>query len=223
MSDFIWTDVQGNEAEELAVELSRILQPAPPKEQMAFKVAALPFYADYKLFGMPVPGQPGAAIFFLRGNGEFLPLDGSNVPIYLLNQKAPVVLNRETVPAYAKFFFDLVRGKYGRFIIVEKPEDIAWLPDASEEDKERVNQLLQPLTYKSLGRDNRFMLSATVLFRNALFSTNIRVCAVAEAPGEDAEKEPGKIVGEMELTDEQLLAENLSLPEEPISLRLALE
>lgn len=43
MSDFIWTDVQGNEAEELAVELSRILQPAPPKEQMAFKVAALPF------------------------------------------------------------------------------------------------------------------------------------------------------------------------------------
>lgn len=116
-----------------------------------------------------------------------------------------------------------MRGKYGRFIIVEKPEDIAWLPDASEEDKERVNQLLQPLTYKSLGRDNRFMLSATVLFRNALFSTNIRVCAVAEAPGEDAEKEPGKIVGEMELTDEQLLAENLSLPEEPISLRLALE
>lgn len=45
-----------------------------------------------------------------------------------LVEVAPIKLTAETLPSYA-IFFHYVRGEIGRFIIVEKPEDVAWLPN----------------------------------------------------------------------------------------------
>lgn len=53
-------------------------------------------------------------------------LDWTNAPIYKLNESVPIVLDDKTVGFYVRFFFTYVRGRHGRFLIVESVDDIAW-------------------------------------------------------------------------------------------------
>lgn len=160
------------------------------------RVASLPWYDEYKFYVLQDHEQT-RYMLYKPGDAELL--NWTNEILYRVNDKAPIRLDRKNVIPYAKFFFHYVRGQLGRFIIVEKPDDVAWLDNASEEEMQKVNDRLMPVTYKGIGRDNRYLLTASVVFKNALFKTNIRV-----APD-----------GLMELTDEELLLEDLNVPIDP--------
>jgi hypothetical protein len=163
---------------------------------LEMRATALPWLDEYKFYQLQDSEQTR---YMLYKPGDAEMLNWTNEIIYRTNDKAGIHLDRKNVLLYAKFFFHYVRGQLGRFIIVEKPDDVAWLDSASEEEMQKVNDRLQPLTYKGIGRDNRYLLTATVVFKNALFKTNIRV-----APD-----------GLMELTDEELLLEDLNVPIDP--------
>jgi hypothetical protein len=160
------------------------------------RCAPLPWYDEYKFYTVADHEQT-RYLLYKPGDAELL--NWTNEIIYRVNEKAPIKLDRKNVIAYARFFFHYVRGQLGRFIIIEKPEEIAWLDNASEAEMEKVAQRLMPVTYKGIGRDNRYLLTSTVIFKNALFKTNIRVA-------QD---------GLMELTDEELLLEDLNVPIDP--------
>ncbi len=160
------------------------------------RVANLPWYDEYKFYVLQDHEQT-RYMLYKPGDAELL--NWTNEILYRVNDKAPIRLDRKNVIPYAKFFFHYVRGQLGRFIIVEKPDDVAWLDNATEEEMQKVNDRLMPVTYKGIGRDNRYLLTASVVFKNALFKTNIRV-----APD-----------GLMELTDEDLLLEDLNVPIDP--------
>jgi hypothetical protein len=156
----------------------------------------MPWYDEYKFYILQDQEQTR---YMLHKAGDPELMNWTNEVIYRVNDKAPIKVDRKNVNLYAKFFFHYVRGQLGRFIIVEKPDDVAWLDNANAEEMQKVADRLQPLTYKGIGRDNRFLLAATVVFKNALFKTNIRVA-------QD---------GLMELTDEELLLEDLNVPIDP--------
>ncbi|NDE90985.1 MAG: hypothetical protein EB059_07610 [Alphaproteobacteria bacterium] len=160
------------------------------------RVSPLTWYDDYNFYILQDHEQT-RHMLYKPGDAELL--NWTNEVIYRVNDKAPIRLDRKNVIPYAKFFFHYVRGQLGRFIIVEKPEEVAWLDNATPEEMQKVNDRLMPVTYKGIGRDNRYLLTASVVFKNALFKTNIRV-----APD-----------GLMELTDEELLLEDLNVPIDP--------
>lgn len=160
------------------------------------RVAALPWYDEYKFYVLQDHAQT-RNMLYKSGDPELM--NWTNEIIYRVNDKAPIKLDRKNVILYSKFFFHYVRGQLGRFIIVEKPDEVAWLDNANQDEMQKVADRLMSVTYKGIGRDNRFLLTATVVFKNALFRTNIRVA-------QD---------GLMELTDEELLLEDLSVPIDP--------
>ena len=160
------------------------------------RAASVSWYDEYKFYILQDHEQT-RYMMYKPGDAELL--NWTNEIIYRVNDKAPIKLDRKNVIAYAKFFFHYVRGQLGRFIIVEKPDDVAWLDNATPEEMQKVNDRLMPVTYKGIGRDNRYLLTASVVFKNALFKTNIRVASD----------------GLMELTDEELLLEDLNVPIDP--------
>ncbi len=126
-----------------------------------------------------------------------------------LVEVAPIKLTAETLPSYA-IFFHYVRGEIGRFIIVEKPEDVAWLPKATKKEEFRVAARLMPLAYH--GVDGLFTLTGTVIFQDALFRTDIKV-APREMDVFDPELGGPEhlTIGELKLTNEELLLEELNV------------
>ncbi len=201
----------------IAPELSPII--LPPGSTLV-QVADLPFYEEFKLYGLTdLRLPPGNVRYMLYRQGSVNWMDWTNEPIYRVNEIAPIKLAPETLVPYAKFFFHWVRAQLGRFIIVERPEDVRWLPEATDLEKTGAAGHLMPLTYQGIDQDGLFTLTGTVIFRNALFRTDIKV-----APGEmdviDPESEAPEhfSIGQMKLTDEELLIEDLHIPVDQMGL-----
>ncbi len=188
-----------------------------PADKTLVQVAALPFYDEYKLYALTDMTLPPPNVrYVLYKEGDLHIMNWTNEPIYEVNEKAPIKLDRKTLVAYARFFFHYVRGQLGRFIIVEKPEEVVWLDNATDKEKADMAAKLLPVTYKGIGRDNLFTLTATVVFKNALFKTDIKI-APYEMDVFDAEAGVPEhfTIGQMKLTNEELLLEELNLPIDP--------
>jgi len=215
MIDLPFETVPKEEAEAFLEKIAHDLLPVKmPEGKTVIKVSSLPFYDEYKLYALqdltlPEPNTR----YILYKDGELVIMNWTNEPIYEVNEKAPIKLDKKTLPVYASFFFNFVRGQLGRFIIVEKPEDVSWLENATDEEKAKVNELLMPIKYKGIGRDNLFTLTATVVFKNALFKTDIKVAPYElEVFDQEAGAQEQFTIGQLKLTNEDLLLEDLNIP-----------
>jgi hypothetical protein len=205
-------------AKSFLAEIADALSPVTVSEaNTTVLTTALPFYDEVKLYvlkdtTMPEPNER----YVLHKTGSTTLLNWTNEPIYSVNESAPIKLDRKSLVPYSKFFFHYVRGQLGRFIIVEKPEEVTWLANATDKEKAEVAKHLMPVAYKGIGRDQLFTLTATVIFKNALFRTDIKV-APYEMDVFDAEAgQPEHFtIGQMKLTNEELLLEELNVPIDP--------
>lgn len=188
-----------------------------PAGKTTVSVVDLPFYDDFKFYAfsdttLPQPNTRYA----LYKPGDISMMNWTNEPIYSVNERAPIKLDRKTVITYAKFFFHYVRGQLGRFIIVEKPEEVVWLANANDKEKAEVASRLMPVTYKGIGRDNLYTLTASVVFKNALFKTDIKIAPYEMDVFDPETNQPEHFtIGQMKLTNEDLLLEELNVPIDP--------
>ncbi len=218
MIDLKFADLDSAAVQKLLGDIASDIAPVKLAEgKTSVQVAELPFYEEFKLYALSdttLP-QPNTR-YILYKQGDVSLLNWTNEPIYSVNERAPIKLDRKTTVPYAKFFFHYVRGQLGRFIIVEKPEEVVWLANANDKEKAAVAEKLMPVTYKGIGRDNLYTLTATVVFKNALFKTDIKI-APYEMDVFDAElNQPEHFtVGQMKLTNEDLLLEELNVPIDP--------
>lgn len=199
---------------EITPEIAPVKLPLDKTLVQAMPLAFYPEHKFYAITDMTLP--PPNVRYMLYKPGDVNLMNWTNEPIYTVNEKAPIKLDRKTLVPYAKFFFHFVRGQLGRFIIVEKPEEVVWLPDANDKEKADVAAHLMPVTYKGIGRDNLFTMTCTVVFKNALFRTDIRV-APYEMDVYDPELGAPEhfTIGQMKLTNEELLLEELNVPIDP--------
>src|ERR1700722_16080081 len=176
MIDFKFKPLDAAAAKKLVEDIASEITPVKlPADKTTVQVADLVFYDDFKFYALSDTTLPAPNTgYILYKPGDISLMNWTNEPIYSVNERAPIKLDRKTVIPYAKFFFHYVRGQLGRFIIVEKPEEVVWLPNANEKEKADVASRLMPVTYKGIGRDNLYTLTATVVFKNALFKTDIR-------------------------------------------------
>jgi hypothetical protein len=188
-----------------------------PEGKTTIQVADLPFYDEYKFYTLSdTTLPPPNTRYILYKPGDVSVLNWTNEPIYSVNERAPIKIDRKTCLPYAKFFFHYVRGQLGRFIIVEKPDEVVWLTNATDKEKADVAERLTPVTYKGIGRDNLITLTATVVFKNALFKTDIKIAPFEMDVFDPEVGAPEHFtIGQMKLTNEDLLLEDLNVPVDP--------
>lgn len=218
MFDAEFEALNPNATQELLAAISPEIKPITlPLDKTLVQVASLPFYPEHKFYALTDMTLPPPNVrYMLYKPGDASMMNWTNEPIYSVNERAPIKLDRKTLVPYAKFFFHYVRGQLGRFIIVEKPEEVVWLDNANDQEKAAVAERLMPVTYKGIGRDNLFTMTCVVVFKNALFRTDIKV-APYEMDVFDPELGAPEhfTIGQMKLTNEELLLEELNVPIDP--------
>jgi hypothetical protein len=218
MIDLKFQSLDPAAAKKLVEDIADDIAPVKlPPDKVTVQAAELPFYDEFKLYAVSDTTQPPPNTrYMLYKPGDISLMNWTNEPIYSVNERAPIKLDRKTAIPYAKFFFHYVRGQLGRFIIVEKPDEVVWLANANTKEKANVAEKLIPVTYKGIGRDNLFTLTATVVFKNALFRTDIKI-APYEMDVFDPELGAPEhfTIGQMKLTNEDLLLEELNVPIDP--------
>lgn len=218
MFDVEFTALDAAATKKLLADIEDEIAPVTlPADKTDVHVHALPFYDDFKLYAISDTTQPKPNTrYALYKQGDISLMNWTNEPIYSVNERAPIKLDRKTVITYSKFFFHYVRGQLGRFIIVEKPEEVIWLSNANAKEKADVNSRLMPVTYKGIGRDNLYTLTATVVFKNALFKTDIKIAPYEMDVFDPETNQPEHFtIGQMKLTNEDLLLEELNVPIDP--------
>ncbi|MCB9982896.1 MAG: hypothetical protein H6861_04360 [Rhodospirillales bacterium] len=134
------------------------------------------FYPGYRLFDIAdYASVPPLRRFALYSADNFVILNFSNEPIYELNQKLPINLKAENIEDYVRFFFTYVRGRHGRFIIVENVDDIAWKEDPPPSARKAIGQMLVPVTLNEIDKNGYFILDVTMVFKDSLFKSKIKV------------------------------------------------
>lgn len=208
------TDATATFLEEIKKDLAPITVPV---DKTIVQTTTVPFYEGYQFMALSDTTLPEPNTHYVMYKpGDLTVMNWTNEPLYALNERAPIKLDRKTVVPYAKFFFHYVRGVLGRFIIVEKPEEVEWLPNANDKEKEDVNSRIVPISYKGIGRDNLYTLSAIVVFKNALFRTDIKIAPYEMDVFDPESGEPEHFtIGQMKLTNEELLIEDLNVPIPP--------
>jgi hypothetical protein len=184
------------------------------KGKTVVQYTSLSFYNEYKLYAVSDYSLPSPNTrYFLYRPRDVNMMNWTNTPIYRVNERAPIKLDRITCIHYARFFYHFVRGQLGQFIIVEKPEDIIiWLPNATHREKIKVNRFLTPISYNGIGSDKCINLTAIVIFKNALFKMDVKI-----APFEMDVLDPKTkkleffTIGQMEIINQKLLLTNLNI------------
>lgn len=177
MFNNIWEEIDPEDVPRLVAEINRELK---DKEFDAATTIGrrtqLPFYAEHELIELVDTGTDDP-VFIRRAlyrPGDFQILTWANAPIYTTNEKAPISVSEENAPDYVKFFFNFVKGRHGRFVIVEHVDEIAWDGNVPEKGKEAIAKILQPVTVTS-NEDGRITLVAYMVFKDSLFRANVHV------------------------------------------------
>lgn len=160
----------------------------------------LPFYAEYDLLRVIDPSaDPALEKLIIYKEGELNILNWTNQPIYTVNEKAPIYLNEDIAPLYAKFFFDHVRGRHGRFLIIEDADEINWSETPPDEAKDAINGMITTVDHYETGDDGKMSYSSFMIFKDSLFKANVHV-----------EKD-----GMVSLSDEALIVEGMPIDQDP--------
>lgn len=166
---------------------------------------SLPFYKGYRLIEVSDASvHPPRAKSFVqeKNSGQVTPLDWTNEPVYALNKAAPIVLTEETVTAYAKFFFTYIKGKHGRFLIIDNPDEIDWKDEPPPAGRKALAKMIEPLQIVQLAGNGDFHLQASMIFKDSLFSAKITV------------QKDGHVV----LSDEELVVEDIPVRDDVTGL-----
>lgn len=158
-----------------------------------------PFYPGYKYLDITDHSAiPSKRLFALYKPGDCVLLDWTNRPIYALNQRLPIKLTKQNVTTYLRFFFRHVRGRHGRFVIIESLDDVVWRDDPTPSVRAAVSKMILPLTITIARADGSFTVGARMIFQDSLFSANAHVSPL----------------GQVDVRDEQLLIEDMPLLED---------
>jgi len=136
----------------------------------------LPFYPGYRFFDIgSYDVSPPQRRFAVYKPGNVYVLNWTNEPIYLLNEKAPILLNADTIISYVRFFFTYIRGRHGRFIVVENVDDIAWREEPPLAARKAISAMLDTMQLTGQEADGTYILSVHMMFRDSLFKTDVHV------------------------------------------------
>lgn len=172
-----WQKLDSERAAKVLAEVNPHLEPVPfNPESTTIRTQVLPFYRGYQLCELTdLSAVPAARKFVVYKPGDVNVISWTNQTIYETNEKAPVSLDEENVGAYVRFFFAYVRGRHGKFTIVEAIDDIKWQVEPPLQGRKVMQEMLSPLALVERDPNGAFVLEAFMIFKDSLFQTRIHV------------------------------------------------
>lgn len=135
----------------------------------------LPFYKNSRFLDIADHRtMPPVRRFAITIANEVTVLDFTNAPIYALNASVPIYLSADTVLDYVRFFFSFVRGRHGRFLIVESVDDIPWREEPPPAARKAVGKMISPVALTS-SEDGAYHMTIYMMFKDSLFQALVDV------------------------------------------------
>lgn len=172
-----WQKLDAEKAARILVEVNPHLTPVPFSEHNStVRTQKLSFWRGYEFLELTdMSTVPPARKYAIYKAGDVQVLDWTNAPFYDTNEKAPIHLDQRSVIDYVKFFFNYVRGRHGRFLLIETIDDIRWQIEPPAQGRKVMQEMLEPVTVESRSDDGAFVLRAFMVFKDSLFLTKIHV------------------------------------------------
>jgi hypothetical protein len=162
---------------------------------------SLPFYPGYWYAEITHHGTlPPRVARVVYNDDRAVILTWGNDPIYALNRDVPIALDAKNVTEYVQFFFAHVRGTHGRFILVDTVDDIDWKEDPPPSARKSIAKMITPLSLTRQDELGTYILSASMMFKDALFQAHINV----RADGTVTLTHEELLVGDMPVLDDTL-------------------
>ncbi len=134
------------------------------------------FYDDASLYEIELRRDDERAVFtYLRTGSRTTAIDGQSPQIHSLNAEA--LLRIESIHqavAYLRFFVGALKGAEGRFQVVEEVDDLLWLPDAADADREAIAGKLRLLDIAE-SPEGGWRGSGTLVYTSAVFDADFEL------------------------------------------------
>lgn len=172
-----WQKLDAESAARILSEVNAFLEPVPfSTDHTTVRQMPLPFYKGYSFYELTdLSAIPAARKYAIYKSGDVNVINWTNQVIYDVNEKSPINLTDKTVASYVKFFFNYVRGRHGRFMIIENIDDIRWQVEPPLQGRKVMQDMLSPITLVSKDDDGTYHLEAFMVFKDSLFKTMIHV------------------------------------------------
>jgi hypothetical protein len=172
-----WQKIDSEKTSRLLKEVNPFLEPIPFSPQTTtIRTQKLPFYREHIMLELTdLSTVPAARKYALYKPGDVSVIDWTNQAIYETNEKTSLQLDEETVVSYVKFFFNYVRGRHGRFLIIETIDDVRWQIEPPVQGRKVMQEMLSPVSVIGRDEDGTFNLVAFMVFKDSLFTTKIHV------------------------------------------------
>ncbi len=165
------------------------------------RVQSVPFYAEHDLIELTdATKTPALVRRAIYKPGDFYILNWTNQPIYTANEKAPIIINEDNSAVYVNFFFHFVKGRHGRFVLIDGPEQINWSEEPPEKGMAALRNMIKPLAVTDTEDDGTINLLSYMVFKDSLFRAKVQV----------------KRDGMVSLTDEALVVEGMPIIEDVV-------
>lgn len=197
----IWEDVDFNDAPTLVDRINRELKDCQfDAITTLVRRHNLSFYAEFDLYEFEDTGsEPALTRRALVNSDQIFILNWTNGPIYTANEAAPINVTVDNAADYVKFFFNFVKGRHGRFVLVDNSSEIAWNGAVPEKGKEAIGKIIEPVVVTG-NEDGKIILKAFMVFKDSLFRANVHV-----------ERD-----GMVSLSDEALVVEGMPIIEDVV-------
>lgn len=110
----------------------------------------------------------------LDNGKECVPVEFNTDFIPAFAGRAGVMLDRDSVMEYVRFWFEYMRNGSDRFLLIEAVDDMPWREEATPQARKSLTKSIMPLMVIDASKNN-FTCKATVLFRDTLFDCALDV------------------------------------------------
>lgn len=136
----------------------------------------LPFYKNYALYKVTSYASLPSFTFNYLSDGTFFHyLDGTEEPIYKVNDKGELNLDRHNVIAYLEFFFAHVGGDDGDIIIITNPHDMPLLDSLDANAYDAVFNKHKPVEVHYDGGFDAYEIAADIYKDSQVVRAQIEV------------------------------------------------
>ena len=161
-----WVSLPQEKLSNVLRKVNEYIEPVPfdPPPATVGRVRELPFYDDYYLLELTnLVSVPAYNKYAIMKPGDINIVDWTVEPIYSVNEKAPLKLTPGNVVSYLQFFSEYVFTADGQRFIINSPDDLPWVPSASEGQKARVVNHIRPAELTGVYEDGSFRVEVTDL------------------------------------------------------------
>lgn len=176
MPHYNWNEVPETETEALINKINALsTYNLFNADRTHLQIADLPFYTNFKLLQATTFSTipPVTMEYLLTKNGDVIKMDGTREPIFEHNKDAGLVLNEETVVAYATFVLDAVQTDQGTLRLVEHVDEDTFTDTPTPQQRKDVTHMIRPA--KVVKTDDGFKLDVIMLYGDSVFRADLDV------------------------------------------------